>query len=170
MSSYDGFSKLYKNAIKAEQEIIKASISDKPFNWCYGTYKEGKNEYKCVTEGHVLIAFEFDSFALDKAIFETHNKVLSDNAISRIANRVDKTSFQTGKIIGSRVLHNDNKKYTYDIIKLEESGAEIMFNHKFIKYFPDDATFKAFNDITPIKVYSGNTFLGFVMPIKDMTK
>ena len=26
MSNYDGFSKLYKNAIKAEQEIIKASI------------------------------------------------------------------------------------------------------------------------------------------------
>lgn len=32
-------SRLYKNAIKAENEVIKASInSDKPFNWYYGKY------------------------------------------------------------------------------------------------------------------------------------
>ena len=43
MSNY--VSKLYKNAIKAEQEIVKASISDKPFNWCYGEYTEGNQKY-----------------------------------------------------------------------------------------------------------------------------
>lgn len=165
-------SRLYKNAMKAETEIIKNYMEgDKPFNWYYGTYKEGNMEYKCVTEGHVLVAFGFDSFAIDKSVFGIHNKVLSDNAISQMANRVDKSSFQTGKIIGSKVLHNDKKKYTYDVIQLD-TGAEIMFNHKFMKYFVDDGSlvFKAFNDITPIKVYSGDIFLGFIMPIRDNTK
>ena len=44
MSNYDGFLKLYKNAIKAEQEVVKASISDKPSNWYYGEYtKNNRN-------------------------------------------------------------------------------------------------------------------------------
>ena len=51
------YSKLYKNAIKAEQEIVKASISDKPSNWYYGEYTENNRKYDCLTEGHVLVAF-----------------------------------------------------------------------------------------------------------------
>ena len=57
------FSKIYKNAIKAENEVIKASISDKPFNWHYGEYTEGNQKYDCITEGHVLVAFESNTFA-----------------------------------------------------------------------------------------------------------
>ena len=51
------YSKLYKNAIKAEQEIVKASISDKPSNWYYGECTENNRKYDCLTEGHVLVAF-----------------------------------------------------------------------------------------------------------------
>ena len=58
------FSKIYKNAIKAENEVIKASISDKPFNWHYGEYTEGNQKYDCITEGHVLVAFGFNTFAI----------------------------------------------------------------------------------------------------------
>ena len=74
------FSKLYKNAIKAENEVIKASISDKPFNWHYGEYTEGNQKYDCLTEGHVMVAFTFNTFVLSKEIFETNNKVLRNIA------------------------------------------------------------------------------------------
>lgn len=159
-------SRLYKNAIKAENEIIKNYMgSNKPFNWYYGTYKEGKEEYKCVTEGHVLIAFGFDSFALDKAIFETHNKVLSDNAISQMVNEIDATSFESAHMVGMKVVQGA-KKYTFCVLKKESTGEEILFNEKYKKYFTDDVEYKVFNAVTPIKVYSGDVFLGVIMPIR----
>lgn len=169
MSTY--VSRLYKNAIKAENEIIKNYMEGEPFNWYYGTYKEGKNEYKCVTEGHVLIAFGFDSFALDKAIFETdtHNKVLSDNAISQIVNKIDATSFESAHMVGMKVVQGA-KKYTFCVLKKESTGEEILFNEKYKKYFTDDVEYKVFNAVTPIKVYSGDVFLGVIMPVKDITK
>lgn len=164
-------SRLYKNAIKAENEIIKNYMGggDKPFNWYYGTYKEGKEEYKCVTEGHVLIAFGFDSFALDKAIFETHNKVLSNNAISQIVNEIDATSFESAHMVGMKVVQGA-KKYTFCVLKKESTGEEILFNEKYKKYFTDDVEYKVFNAVTPIKVYSGDVFLGVIMPVRDMPK
>ena len=81
------FSKIYKNAIKAEQEIIKASISDKPFNWYYGEYTEGNQKYDCITEGHVLIAFGFNMFAISKEIFETRS-----NGVLNIAKLLKKNA------------------------------------------------------------------------------
>lgn len=166
MSSY--VSRLYKNAIKAENEIAKLAIDgEKPFNWMYGTYSEGNMDYDCITEGHVLIAFGFDTFVLNRSIFETHNKVLSDNAISEIANRVDESSFESAHIVGTKVIQgSNNKKYTYCVLKKESTGEEILFNDKFRKYFTDNVEYKVFNDITPIKIYSGDVFLGFIMPIR----
>lgn len=163
MSSY--VSRLYKNAIKAENEVVKASINgDKPFNWYYGKYTEGNMDYDCITEGHVIVAFGFDTFALNKSIFEAHNKVLHDGAISQFVHRVDATSFEAAHVVGTKVLEG-NRKYTYCVLKKDSTGEEILFNEKFRKFFTDDVEYKVFNDITAIQIYSGDIFLGAIMPI-----
>lgn len=161
MSSY--FSKIYKNAIKAENEVVKASINNKPFNWYYGEYTEGNQKYNCLTDGRVLIAFGFNTFVISKEIFEINNKVL--NNIAQLINK-ESLSYEPAQLIGTRL----TKKYNCCVLKKESTGEEILFNEKYKKYFTDDVEYKVFNDITPIKVYSGDVFLGVIMPIKDTTK
>ena len=94
------YSKLYKNAIKAEQEIVKASISDKPSNWCYGSYTENNRVYDCLTEGHVLITFISDTFVLNKAIFETRNKVLN---IAQLLKKNTELSYEHAQLVGTKM-------------------------------------------------------------------
>lgn len=93
------FSKIYKNAIKAEQEIVKASISGKPSNWCYGEYTEGNRKYDCLTEGHVLIALISDTFVLNKAMFETRNRVLN---IAELLEKKTELSYEFAQLIGTK--------------------------------------------------------------------
>lgn len=159
MSSY--ISKLYKNAIKAENEVIKASINDKPFNWYYGEYTEGNQKYNCLTEGHVLIAFGFNTFVISKEIFEINNKVL--NNITQLINK-ESLSCEPAQLIGTRLVGNGKK---YCVLKKESTGEEIFFNEKYKKYFTDNVEYKVFNAVTPIKVYSGDVFLGVIMPVKN---
>lgn len=166
MSSY--ISKLYKNAIKAENEVIKASINDKPFNWYYGEYTEGNQKYNCLTEGHVLIAFGFNTFVISKEIFEINNKVL--NNITQLINK-EPLSYEPAQLIGTRLVENrlvgNGKKYNCCVLKKESTGEEIFFNEKYKKYFTDNVEYKVFNAVTPIKVYSGDVFLGVIMPVKN---
>ena len=149
------YSKLYKNAIKAEQEIVKASISDKPSNWFYGECTENNRVYDCLAEGHVLVAFTFNTFILNKEIF--------DNKILNIANLLGKTMelpYEPAQLVGTEL---DNKD-TYYILKTQ-TGEKIFFNKKYLKYFTDDVEYKVYDNKSPIKIYNGDVFMGIIMPV-----
>ena len=155
------YSKLYKNAIKAEQEIVKASINDKPSNWFYGKYTENNRVYDCLTDRCVLVAFTFDTFVLNKTMFETHNKVLKN-----VAQILDKP-YKPAQLVGTKL---DNigtelgNKRTCCILKTQ-TGEKIFFNKKYLKYFTDDVEYKVYDNKSPIKIYNGDVFMGIIMPI-----
>ena len=162
------FSKLYKNAIKAEQEIIKASISDKPFNWCYGEYTEGNQKYDCITEGHVLVSFTFNTFVLDKEILEAHNKTLN---IAELLEKNAKLSYEPAQLVGTKnvagnknPLQNSLRKDVYCVLQTK-AGEKILFNKKYQKYFTDDVEYRVHDSKTPIKIYKGEIFMGIIMPV-----
>ena len=158
MSNY--VSKLYKNAIKAEQEIVKASISDKPFNWYYGEYTEGDQKYDCLTEGHVLVAFTFNTFALNKELFEARNKTSLN--IAKLLEKNAKLSYEPAQLVGVKVLKGD--KNNYYVLK-KETGEEILFDEKYQKYFTDNVEYKVHDSKSPIKIYDGGVFMGIIMPV-----
>ena len=152
------YSKLYKNAIKAENEVVKESISDKLSNWYYGEYTENNQKYDCLTEGHVIVAFTFDTFILNKEIFETSDRVLN------IAQVLDnELSYEPAQLIGTRLV-GDGKKYTCCVLK-KATGEEIFFNEKYKKYFTDDVEYRVYDSKSPIKIYNGDVFMGIIMPI-----
>ena len=153
------FSKIYKNAIKAEQEIVKASISDKPFNWCYGSYTENNRVYDCLTEGHVLIAFISDTFVLNKAMFETRNKVLN---IAELLEKNAELSYEPAQLIGTKNVVGNKDVYC---ILQTETGEKVFFNKKYQKYFTDDVEYRVHDSKTPIKIYHGEVFMGIIMPV-----
>ena len=157
MSNY--FSKLYKNAIKAEQEIVKASISGKPFNWHYGEYTEGNQKYDCITERHVLVAFTFNTFVLDKEIFEAHNETLN---IAKLLEKNAKLSYEPAQLVGTKNVVGDK-----DILCIlqTKTGEKVFFNKKYQKYFTDDVKYKVHDSKTPIKIYDGEIFMGIIMPV-----
>ena len=148
------YSKLYKNAIKAEQEIVKASINDKPSNWFYGEYTENNRVYDCLIDRCILVAFTFDTFILNKTMLETHNKVLKN-----VAQLLDKP-YKPAQLVGTEL---DNKS-TYCILKTQ-TGEKIFFNKKYLKYFTDDVEYKVYDNKSPIKIYNGDVFMGIIMPI-----
>lgn len=151
------YSKLYKNAIKAENEVIKASISDKPFNWCYGSYTENNRVYDCLTEGHVLIALISDAFVLNKAMFETRNRVLN---IAELLEKSAELSYEPAQLIGTK----NGDKNVYCILQTE-TGKKVFFNKKFQKYFTDDVEYKVHDSKSPIKIYHGKVFMGIILPM-----
>ena len=162
------FSKIYKNAIKAENEVIKASISDKPFNWCYGSYTENNCVYDCLTEGHVLIAFISDTFVLNKAMFETRNKVLN---IAKLLEKQTELSYEPAQLIGTKnvvgnknPLQNSLRKDVYCVLQTK-AGEKILFNKKYQKYFTDDVEYRVHDSKSPIKIYNGKVFMGIIMPV-----
>ena len=151
------YSKLYKNAIKAEQEIVKASISDKPSNWFYGSYTENNCVYDCLTEGHVLIAFTFDTFMLNKAMFETRNKVLNINIAKLLEKQL---SYELAQLVGTKNVDKD----VLCILKTE-TGDEVFFNKKYQKYFTDDVEYRVHDSKSPIRIYSNGVFMGIILPV-----
>ena len=154
------FSKLYKNAIKAENEVIKASISDKPFNWCYGDYTEGNQKYDCITEGHVLVAFGFNTFAISKEIFETRgNRVLN---IAELLKKNAEFSYEPAQLVGTKNVPSNKDVYC---ILQTETGEKIFFNKKYQKYFTDDVEYRVHDSKTPIKIYNSGVFMGVIMPV-----
>ena len=158
MSSY--FSKLYKNAIKAENEVVKAFINeDKPSNWYYGEYTEGNQKYDCLTEGHVLIAFTFNTFVLNKEIFETSGRVLN---IAQVLEKTMELSYKPAQLVGTKNVDKD----IYCILQTE-TGEEILFNKKYQKYFTDDVEYRVYDSNSPIKIYNGDMFMGIIMPIYE---
>lgn len=158
MSNYDGFSKLYKNAIKAEQEVIKVSISDKLFNWYYGEYTEGNQKYDCLTEGHVIVAFGFNTFAISKEIFETRgNRVLN---IAELLKKNAELSYEPAQLVGTKNVGKD----VYCILQTE-TGEKVFFNEKYKKYFTDDVKYKVHDSKSPIKIYDDGVFMGIIMPV-----
>ena len=160
MSNYDGFSKLYKNAIKAEQEIIKASISNKPFNWYYGEYTENDQKYDCLTEGHVLVAFGFNTFAISKEIFETlGNRVLN---IAEILKKTTELSYEPAQLVGTK---NVPSKKDVCCVLQTKTGEKIFFNEKYKKYFTDDVEYRVHDSKSLIKIYDGGVFMGIIMPV-----
>lgn len=155
MNSY--ISKLYKNAIKAEQEIVKASISSKPFNWYYGEYTEGNQKYDCLTEGHVIVAFTFNAFMLSKEIFETSNKVLN---VAQLLDEVSELSYKPAQLVGTKNVDKDVR-----CILQTESDEKILFNQKYLKYFTDDVEYRVHDSKSPIKIYNGDVFMGIILPV-----
>ena len=153
------YSKLYKNAIKAENEVIKASISDKPFNWCYGSYTEDNCVYDCLTEGHVLIAFISDTFVLNKAMFETRNRVLN---IAELLEKNAELSYEPAQLVGTKNVVGNKDVYC---ILQTETGEKVFFNKKYQKYFTDDVEYRVHDSKTPIKIYHGEVFMGIIMPV-----
>lgn len=81
-----------------------------------------------------------------------------------MVNEVDGTSFESAHMIETRV------KNALCVLKKDSTGEEIFFNEKYKKYFTDDVEYKVFNAVTPIKVYSGDIFLGVIMPVINKTK
>ena len=154
------YSKLYKNAIKAEQEIVKASISNKPFNWHYGEYTEDNQKYDCLTEGHILVAFTFNTFALNKELFEARNKTSLN--IGKLLEENAKLSYEPAHLVGIKLLKGN--KDNYYVLKKESTGKEILFNEKYKKYFTDDVEYKVYDSKSPIKIYDGGVFMGIIMP------
>ena len=150
-------SNIYKNAIKAENEVVKASISDKPSNWCYGSYTENNRVYDCLTEGHVLVAFTFNTFILNKEIFKTSNRILN---VAQLLDKTTELSYKPAQLVGTKL---DNKD-TYCILETQ-TGKEILFNKKYLKYFTDDVEYKVYDSKSPIKIYSGGVFMGVIMPV-----
>ena len=160
MSNYDGFLKLYKNAIKAEQEIIKASISNKPFNWYYGEYTEGDQKYDCLTEGHVLVAFGFNTFAISKEIFETRgNRVLN---IAELLKKTTELSYEPAQLVGTK---NVSSNKDVCCVLQTKTGEKIFFNEKYKKYFTDDVEYKVHDSKSLIKIYDSGVFMGIIMPV-----
>ena len=156
MSSY--FSKIYKNAIKAENEVVKASINgDKPFNWYYGEYTEDNQKYDCLADGHIVVAFGFNTFAISKKIFETSNKVLN---IAQVLDKANELSYEPAQLVGTKNVGKD----VYCILQTE-TGKKVLFNKKYQKYFTDDVEYKVFDSRSPIKIYNGDVFMGIIMPI-----
>ena len=153
------FSKLYKNAIKAENEVIKASISDKSFNWCYGEYTEGNQRYDCITEGHVLVSFTSNTFVLDKEIFEAHNKTLN---IAKLLEKNAKLSYEPAQLVGTKNVVGNKDVYC---ILQTKTGEKVFFNKKYQKYFTDDVEYRVHDSKTPIKIYDGGVFMGIIMPV-----
>lgn len=153
------YSKLYKNAIKVEQEIVKESISNKPSNWYYGEYTENNRKYDCLTEGHVLVAFTFNAFILNKEIFETSNKVLN---VAQLLDKTTELSYKLAQLVGTELAVGS--KDVYCILKTE-TGEEIFFNKKYKKYFTDDVEYRVYDNKSPIKVYHGDVFMGIIMPV-----
>jgi hypothetical protein len=154
------YSKLYKNAIKAENEVIKASISDKPFNWYYGEYTEDNQKYDCLTEGHVLVAFGFNTFAISKEIFETRS-----NGVLNIAELLEKNaelSYEPAQLVGTKNVVGDKDVYC---ILQTETGEKVFFNKKYQKYFTDDVEYRVHDSKTPIKIYDSGVFMGIIMPV-----
>lgn len=152
------YSKLYKNAIKAEQEVVKASISDKSSNWYYGEYTEDNCKYDCLTEGHVLIAFISDTFVLNKAMFETRNRVLKN--IAELLGKETELSYEFAQLIGTKNVD----KNVYCILQTE-TGEKIFFNKKYQKYFTDNVKYRVHDSKSPIKIYDGGVFMGIIMPV-----
>ena len=153
------FSKIYKNAIKAENEVIKASISSKPSNWYYGEYTEGNQKYDCLTEGHVLIAFISDTFVLNKAMFETRNRVMN---IAEPLEKNAELSYEPAQLVGTKNIPSNKDVYC---ILQTEAGEKIFFNKKYQKYFTDDVKYKVHDSKSPIKIYDDGIFMGIIMPV-----
>lgn len=153
------YSKLYKNAIKAEQEIVKASISNKPSNWFYGSYTENNCVYDCLTEGRVLIAFISDTFVLNKAMFETRNRVLN---IAEILEKNAELSYESAQLVGTKNVVGDK-----DVLCIlqTETGEKVFFNKKYQKYFTEDVEYRVHDSKTPIKIYHGEVFMGIILPV-----
>ena len=151
------YSKLYKNAIKAEQEIVKASISDKPSNWFYGSYTENNRVYDCLTEGHVLIAFTFNTFILNKEIFETSDKVLN---IAQLLEKTTELPYKPAQLVGTKNVDKD----VYCILQTK-TGEKIFFNKKYQKYFTDNVEYRVHDSKSPIKIYNSGVFMGVIMPV-----
>ena len=148
------YSKLYKNAIKVEQEIVKVSISDKPSNWHYGEYTENNRKYDCLTEGHILVAFTFNTFILNKEIFETLNVA-----------QLDKTTelpYKPAQLVGTELAVDS--KDVYCVLQIE-TGEKVFFNKKYQKYFTDDVKYMVYDNKSPIKIYNGDVFMGIIMPV-----
>ena len=152
------YSKLYKNAIKAEQEIVKASISDKPSNWFYGEYTENNRVYDCLTEGCVLVAFTFNTFVLNKTMFEIHNKVLKN--VAQFLDETTELSYKPAQLVG----YEPDNKGTCCVLKTK-TDEKILFNKKYLKYFTDDVEYKVYDNKSPIKIYNGDVFMGIIMPV-----
>ena len=153
------YKKLYKNAIKAEQEIVKASISDKPSNWFYGEYTENNRVYDCLTEGHVLVAFTFNTFVLNKEVFETSNKVLN---VAQCLDNTTELVYEPAQLVGTELVVGS--KDVYCILKTE-SDEKIFFNKKYMKYFTDDVKYRVYVNKSPIKIYNGDVFMGVILPV-----
>ena len=152
-------SNIYKNAIKAEQEIVKESVGGKPSNFYYGEYTENNRRYDCLIEGHVLVAFTFNTFILNKEIFETSNRTMN---IAQIMNKNNELSYKTAHLVGTKIV---DKGTTYCVLKNDSTGEEILFNEKYKKYFTDDVEYKVYDSKSPIKIYHGEIFMGIIMPV-----
>ena len=155
-------SNIYKNAIKAEQEIVKESVGGKPSNFYYGEYTENNRRYDCLTEGHVLVAFTFNTFVLNKEIFETSNRTMN---IAQVMDKNNELPYKTAHLIGTKIV---DKGTTYCVLKNDSTGGEILFNEKYQKYFTDDVEYKVYDSKSPIKIYHGEIFMGIIMPIVYM--
>ena len=152
-------SNIYKNAIKAEQEIVKESVGGKPSNFYYGEYTENNHRYDCLTEGHVLVAFTFNTFILNKEIFETSNRTMN---IAQVMNKNNELPYKTAHLVGTKIVDKDT---TYCVLKNDSTGEEIFFNKKYQKYFTDDVEYRVHDSKTPIKIYKGEIFMGIIMPV-----
>lgn len=150
-------SNIYKNAIKAEQEVVKESVGGKPSNFYYGEYTENNHKYDCLTEGHVLVAFTFNTFILNKEIFETSNRVLN---VAQLLDKTTELSYKPAQLVGTELGNKD----TYCILKTQ-TGEKIFFNKKYLKYFTDDVEYKVYDNKSPIKIYNGDVFMGIIMPV-----
>ena len=150
---------IYKKAIKAEQEIVKESVGGKPSNFYYGEYTENNRRYDCLTEGHVLVAFTFNTFILNKEIFETSNRTMN---IAQVMNKNNELPYKTAHLVGTKIVDKDT---TYCVLKNDSTGEEIFFNKKYKKYFTDDVEYRVHDSKTPIKIYKGEIFMGIIMPV-----
>ena len=155
-------SKIYKNAIKAENEVVKASINEnKPSNWYYGEYTENNRKYDCLTEGHVLVAFGFDTFAISKEIFEAHHMVLNIN-IAELLNKNAELSYKPAQLMGTELAVGSKDVFC---VLQTEAGEKVFFNKKYQKYFTDDVKYMVYDSKSPIKIYNGDVFMGIIMPV-----
>ena len=152
-------SNIYKNAIKAEQEIVKESVGGKPSNFYYGEYTENNRRYDCLTEGHVLVAFTFNTFILNKEIFETSNRTMN---IAQVMNKNNELPYKTAHLVGTKIV---DKSTTCCVLKNDSTGEEIPFNEKYKKYFTDNVEYKVYDSRSPIKIYDGGVFMGIIMPV-----
>ena len=152
-------SNIYKNAIKAENEVVKMSINDKPSNWFYGEYTENNRVYDCLTEGHVLVAFTFNTFILDKEAFKISNKTLN---VAQFLDETTELSYKPAQLVETE-LAVGSKDACY-ILKTE-TDEKILFNKKYMKYFTDDVEYRVYDSKSPIKIYNGDVFMGIIMPV-----